>query len=200
MFVGGTFLNLSENPLTQKANYGTEPVNNSMVGFRMNFSTEVPFLTRLINKIPTINTDVPSQLSFSGEIAKIIASNPVNTALDGETNVYIDDFEGAQTNLNIRAFTGWRLASVPIKNFEAEETPNSELGKRRGKLAWYSIDPIFYNDSPPPGIDNSDISLNTTRRIFIREIFPEQDLVQGKYNCTKHIGFSVLPRRKRPLQ
>ena len=149
MFVGGTFLNLSENPLTQKANYGTEPVNNSMIGFRMNFSTEVPFLTRLINKIPTINTDVPSQLSFSGEIAKIIASNPVNTALDGETNVYIDDFEGAQTNLNIRAFTGWRLASVPIKNFEAEETPNSELGKRRGKLAWYSIDPIFYNDSPP---------------------------------------------------
>mgnify|MGYP007000457928 len=28
---GGTLLNLNENPLTQKANYGTEPVNNTMI-------------------------------------------------------------------------------------------------------------------------------------------------------------------------
>ena len=38
-------LNLNENPLTQKANYGTEPVNNTMIGFNTNFSTELPFLT-----------------------------------------------------------------------------------------------------------------------------------------------------------
>ena len=53
-YIGGTLINLSENPLTQKANYGTEPVNNTMTGFNTNFSTEVPFLTRLINKWPTI--------------------------------------------------------------------------------------------------------------------------------------------------
>ena len=40
--VGGTVMNLNEMPLTQKANYGTEPVNNTMIGFNTNFSTEIP--------------------------------------------------------------------------------------------------------------------------------------------------------------
>ena len=71
--IGATLINLSENPLTQKANYGTEPVNNTMVGFNTNFSTDVPFLTRLINKIPTIETTAPSRISFRGEIASLIA-------------------------------------------------------------------------------------------------------------------------------
>ena len=36
--VSGTLLNLHERPLTQKANFGTEPINNTMVGFDGNFS------------------------------------------------------------------------------------------------------------------------------------------------------------------
>src|SRR5690606_22529913 len=44
--LGGTFLNLNERPLTQKSNYGIEPVNNTIFGLNSNFSTEVPFLTR----------------------------------------------------------------------------------------------------------------------------------------------------------
>ena len=78
-YIGGTLINLSENPLTQKANYGTEPVNNSMIGFNTNFSTEVPFLTRLVNLYPTIDSDVKSQISFRAEIASLIANNPRNT-------------------------------------------------------------------------------------------------------------------------
>ena len=80
MVFGGTLLNLNENPLTQKANYGTEPVNNTMIGFNTNFSTELPFLTRWVNKIPTINrTNVPSMLSFRGEVANLISGKPKNT-------------------------------------------------------------------------------------------------------------------------
>ena len=76
-------INLSENPLTQKANYGTEPVNNTMTGFNTNFSTEIPFLTRLVNKWPTIKTNIPSQISFRGELANIDANDPRNTLLNG---------------------------------------------------------------------------------------------------------------------
>ena len=86
--LGGTLLNLSENPLTQKANYGTEPVNNTMIGLNTNFSTEAPFLTRLINKLPTISTDVKSIISFRGEVAKLISGDPRNTQLQVESNVY----------------------------------------------------------------------------------------------------------------
>ena len=125
--VGGTFLNLNETPLTQKANYGTEPVNNTMIGFNTNFSTELPFLSRLINKIPSLQTDIPSTLSFRGEVASLISGNPRNTNLDGEANVYIDDFEGAQTNIDIKGFTSWKLGSVPFKNFKGSGLSNNDI-------------------------------------------------------------------------
>ena len=197
---GGTLLNLSENPLTQKANYGTEPVNNTMIGFNTNFSTELPFLTRWVNKIPTINTNVPSILSFRGEIANLIAGKPKNTQLQGESNVYIDDFEGAQTNIDIKGFNSWKLSSVPYKNFKGSEIKNNEIsrGFGRSKLAWYSIDPIFYAGGRPSGINNDDISLNTTRRIFIKEIFPEQDLVQGTTTVQSTLDLAYYPDEKGP--
>ena len=197
---GGTLLNLSENPLTQKANYGTEPVNNTMIGFNTNFSTELPFLTRWVNKIPSINTNVPSILSFRGEVANLIAGKPKNTQLQGESNVYIDDFEGAQTNIDIKGFNSWKLSSVPYKNFKGSEIKNNEIsrGFGRSKLAWYSIDPIFYAGGRPSGINNDDISLNTTRRIFIKEIFPEQDLIQGTTTVQSTLDLAYYPEEKGP--
>jgi len=197
---GGTLLNLSENPLTQKANYGTEPVNNTMIGFNTNFSTELPFLTRWVNKIPTMNTNVPSILSFRGEVANLIAGKPKNTQLQGESNVYIDDFEGAQTNIDIKGFNSWKLSSVPYKNFKGSEIKDNDIsrGFGRAKLSWYSIDPVFYAGGRPSGINNDDISLNTTRRIFIKEIFPEQDLVQGTTTVQSTLDLAYYPEEKGP--
>ncbi|MBN09602.1 MAG: cell surface protein SprA [Flavobacteriaceae bacterium] len=198
--VGGTLMNLSERPLTQKANYGTEPVNNTMIGFNTNFSTEMPFINRLINKIPALQSDIPSILSFRGEVASLISGNPRNTKLDGETNVYIDDFEGAQTNIDIKGFNSWRLGSVPFKNYKGSEKINNDIsaGFGRAKLAWYSIDPVFYTESRPGGINNNDISLNKTRRIFINEIFPEQDLVQGTTTVQSTFDLAYYPDEKGP--
>ena len=198
--VGGTFLNLNETPLTQKANYGTEPVNNTMIGFNTNFSTDLPFISRLVNKIPSLQTDIPSTLSFRGEVASLVSGNPRNTNLDGEANVYIDDFEGAQTNIDVKGFLSWRLGSVPFKNFKGSGLSNNDIksGFGRAKLAWYSIDPIFYTNSRPQGINNNDISNNETRRIFINEIFPEQDLVQGSTTVQQTFDLAFYPNEKGP--
>ena len=199
--IGGTLINLSENPLTQKANYGTEPVNNTMIGFNTNFSTEIPFLTRLINKLPTIETTAPSRISFRGEIASLIAGDPRNTKLEGETNVYLDDFEGAQTNIDVKGAFAWRLASVPFEGFGGSDAGQDDLaaGYNRAKIAWYTVDPIFYAvQSRPAGISNSDISLNTTRGIFIKEIFPEQDLVQGQPTRQPTLDLAYFPEEKGP--
>jgi cell surface protein SprA len=59
--VGATFLKCLR-PFTQKSSFGQESVNNTIFGFNTNFSSEVPFLTRLVNKLP-VDTDVPSNLS-----------------------------------------------------------------------------------------------------------------------------------------
>ena len=64
--LGGTFLNLNERPMTQKAAFQNEPINNTMFGVNVNYSTEVPFLTRMVNKLPNVYTDVPSQVSLRG--------------------------------------------------------------------------------------------------------------------------------------
>ena len=195
--VGGTLINLSENPLTQKANYGTEPVNNTMMGLNNNFSTEIPFLTRMVNKWPTIKTNTPSQLSFRGEMANLVANDPRNTQLNGETNVYIDDFEGAQTNIDIKGFTAWNLSSVPINGVPGANAEGLESGYGRSKLAWYSIDQVFYSRQPD-GINNDDISSNETRRIFIDELFPEQDLVQGTPRTLPTFDLAYYPDERGP--
>ena len=195
--VGGTLINLSENPLTQKANYGTEPVNNTMMGFNTNFSTEIPFLTRMVNKWPTIKSNTPSQISFRGEVANLAANDPRNTQLNGETNVYIDDFEGAQTNIDIKGFTAWNLSSVPINGVPGANAEGLESGYARSKLAWYSIDQVFYSRQPD-GINNNDISLNETRRIFIDELFPEQDLVQGTPRTLPTFDLAYYPNERGP--
>ena len=112
--VGGTLINLNERPLTQKATYSFEPINNTIFGLNANFSTEVPFLTRLVNKLPNIDTDVPSNISFRGEMAYLIPGQPNATDFGGEAASYIDDFEGAQTSLDISSPLQWSLASAPV--------------------------------------------------------------------------------------
>ncbi len=56
---GATIMNLRERPLTQKIDFGNEPINNTQIGVDANFSTESPFITRLIDKIPGIDTKAP---------------------------------------------------------------------------------------------------------------------------------------------
>ena len=114
--IGGTLLNLNERPLTQKANFGVEPVNNTIFGFNGNFSTEVPFLTRVANWLPNIDTEAPSNLSIRGEVAALLPGSPSNADFEGQTTSYLDDFEGAQALIDIRSFLGWSLAKVHHSN------------------------------------------------------------------------------------
>jgi len=62
--LGGTILNLNERPLTQKSNFGVEPVNNTIYGFNGNYSTEIPFLTRMVNKLPKAKTRITEECRF----------------------------------------------------------------------------------------------------------------------------------------
>ena len=194
--LGATLLNLNERPLTQKANFGIEPVNNTIFGLNGNFSTEIPFLTRLANKLPNIDTDVPSNLSVRGEFAFLSPNSPKNADFQGETTTYLDDFEGAQALIDIRSSLGWFLASPP------EEFANGltglDVGFERAKLAWYTIDPIFYTNQRPAGVTDNDISLNATRRVFIDEVFPTIDIAQGQTTVQGTLDVAYYPNQKGP--
>lgn len=196
--LGATFLNLNERPLTQKSNFGVEPVNNTIFGVNSNFSTEIPFLTRLVNKLPNIDTDVPSNLSVRGEVAWLKPNSPRNADFDGETTTYLDDFEGAQALIDIRSSLGWSLASVPKDISDASSPDALGKGYRRAKLAWYTIDPIFYTNQRPSGISDSDISTNATRRIFVNEVFPKVEIAQGQTRQQTTLDLAYYPNIKGP--
>ena len=200
--VGGTFLKMSERPFTQKSSFGQESVNNTIFGFNTNFSTEVPFLTRLVNKLPNIDTDVPSNLSVRGEIAFLKPDSPKADQFQGESTIYVDDFEGSQSTIDMRSPYSWSLASTPERNpsstYDFNASANDlSYGFKRAKLAWYSIDPVFYTQKPV-GISNEDLSFNKTRRIFSEELYPLTDIAQGQSQLVNTLDLSYYPSERGP--
>jgi cell surface protein SprA len=199
--LGATLLNLNERPITQKANFNSEPINNTIFGFNGNYSTEVPFLTRLANKLPNIDTDVPSNLSVRGEFAYLLPGAPKGTDFDGEATAYIDDFEGTQGSIDLLSPLSWHLSSRPKElpnTIRGNDNNGLENGYGRGFLNWYTVDPIFYSSQRPGGITDDDVSDLYTRRVFIEEIFPEVDIVQGQTSVVNTLDLTYYPEERGP--
>ena len=199
--LGGTLLNLNERPITQKANYGTEPINNTIFGLNGNYSTKVPFLTRLANALPNIDTDVESNLSLRGEFAYLAPGAPKGTDLNGEATSYVDDFEGSQNGIDLKSQQSWYLSSRPLglgRNYtEGPEDANGiQNGYDRALLNWYSIDPIFYSSQRPSEISDDDVSGLYTSRVFINELFPDRDLVQGQNSVLFTLDLAYYPQER----
>ena len=198
--VGATFLKLNERPFTQKSGFGQESVNNNIFGFNTNYSSEVPFLTRLVNKLPNMDTDVPSNISVRGEVAFLKPETPKNDSFQGEATIYVDDFEGSQSTIDMRSAFAWSLASTPLNDSDSQYNFNGaandlSYGHKRAKLAWYTIDPIFYTQKPS-GITNDDLSLNSTRRIFSEELYPLTDIAAGQSQVINTLDLTYFPSER----
>ncbi len=151
LILGGTIMNLSERPITNKVNQGSEPMSNTIIGFDGNYKTESQLLTTLVDKIPLIDTKEKSNINVGGEVAKLFpgTSRAIRFGEEGAT-AYIDDFEGSQTAIDIKSGSAatWILASTP--QGQPELFPEGDLvgdlayGYNRAKLAWYTIDPLFF--------------------------------------------------------
>ena len=160
--IGGTFLNLFERPFTQKVNIGDDPINNKIYGLDVNYSRESPFITRLVDRLPLVETKAESSISVMAELAALRpghASAINQVTEDGERDksgsVYIDDFEGSASNFDLRTpYTEWVPASVPQNDAKNSnpDFPEAALiddrlsGVNRAALAWYRIDPSVRTD------------------------------------------------------
>ena len=203
LLVGATLIKMSERPLTSKSNYGQESVNNTIYGFNANYSTEVPFLTRMVNKLPNIDTDVPSNFSLRGEMAFLKPDASKADAFQGEPTVYVDDFEGSQTTIDMRSAQSWSLSSAP--KFQDGANPDAfnstsvglSYGYKRAKLNWYSIDPTLYVQTPGD-IGQAGISANNTRRIYSQELFPNTDIQVGQSTVINTLDLTYYPQERGP--
>lgn len=202
MNVGATVLNLRERPLTQKVNIGDEPVNNTILGADFNYQSDSEFITKMIDRIPGLQTKARSSIDFSAEAAYLIPGHSRAIGRDG--NAYIDDFEGSQSVIDIRALNQWFLASTPKLQNDLFPEGNIEdslvYGYNRAKLAWYVIDPQFFRGAGlPDGQVTADVkSDHRMREVLEGEVFPNRELPAGTPPLIPTLDLSYYPNERGP--
>lgn len=202
--VGATIMNLHQSPLTQKVNYGDEPISNTIWGMDIAYQTESRFLTKMIDALPFIQTKTPSKINFYGEFAHFIPGH--SSAIGSTGTSYIDDFEGSKSSIDLKNMGSWFLASTPQGQTqsgmfpEAAQNTGLAYGFNRAKLAWYVIDPsIFYRtDTRPPNISKDDISKPYTREVFESEVFPNKELPNGQPTNISIFNLAYYPSLRGP--
>jgi len=204
--LGGTFMTLTEKPLTQKVNYMEEPISNSIFGLDLNYSSPSRFLTKLVDKLPFISTKAPSSFTFSGEYAQLIPGHPsaINSGGDKGGSSYLDDFEASRSVIDLKSAVPWQLSGTPQLFPESQLVDNLEYGYNRAKVAFYNIDPIFYNRGGTSNLpaslrnDRNALSNHYVREIIEQEVFPFKETSTGQSTVLPTLDIAYYPFLRGP--
>ena len=200
--MGGTLMHLGEQALTTKVSMGEEPINNTLWGLSMNWKQESQWLTNMLDRLPLLHVTQPSNITFTGEFAHLIAGKPKGTQ---DNASYLDDFENTKNLLDVSDPKAWVLSSVPsmMPNFNDKTSVASGYG--RALLAWYNVDPIFTrrSSSLTPAHIKSDLeqlSNHYVREVYVKELYPNRD--QSTYNGATStlpvLNLAYYPRERGP--
>lgn len=199
--IGGTILNLTERPVTQKINQGDEPVSNTIWGLDANHRTEAPLLTKLLDKLPLLETKEMSTITTAAEFAYLVPGH--SKAIGKNGNSYIDDFEGSQSTIDMRSPSAWKLSGIPQDpSLFPEAVEDSTIsGFNRAKLAWYTIDPLFLRQTSgltPGHLTTADMSNHFTREVIETEIFPNKQSPTGQPIQLATFDMAYYPSERGP--
>lgn len=184
---GATMERLNERPFFTKQNIGEDPVRNTIYGVDFSYKSNLPKLTKLLDKLPFYSTKTMSSITAYGEGAYFKPGHPPQIGSGANGLIYIDDFEGTKSSLDLRfPLVAWSLASTPQKaldDFGNEKYPESNYNDslpyndHRAKIAWYNIEPNLQdkNSSSNPLKSNlTELSDPRVRQIYTNELFPQQ--------------------------
>ncbi len=120
---GSTLLYKSDKAQDRKPRVGQETAKMMVVDFDMDFKIYPNFLTRAVDALPIVQTEQPSIISVSAEVAQSFPNPNV------DDQAYIDDFEAALDQLDLGlSRTQWTKSS----------RPDPLLGNwQRGKMLWH---------------------------------------------------------------
>ena len=176
--MSGTLQHLSEQALTTKVSMGSEPLNNTIWGLNLNWKHESQWLTNMLDKLPFLHLTQPSQISFTGEFAQLIAGKAHGVQ---DNASYIDDFENTTDKISVLDPYNWVLSSVPSMFPNHDDKTTLRSGFNRAQMAWYSIDPLFTrrSSSLTPSHIKSDLDQLSNpyiREWYVNELFPNRDV------------------------
>lgn len=210
--LGSTIARMSERPYYQKVNYGEDPIKNTVVGFDVNYNSQWKGLTRLLNKLPNYQSNTPSNIMFTGEVAKLFPGHNklVNAAGSNQGQIFIDDFEGSQSGYDLKfPATAWALASTPkdasdssgnILFPEADINNGLAYGTNRAKLAWYILEPTLQipnSTGLPAGITTDDQSDQRVRLVYQAEVFKNRSTDFGQSQLST-LDLAYYPTERGP--
>ncbi len=210
--IGGTILRLSERPLTQKVSFGDEPMANTIWGLNTTYSTESDYITRLLNRIPTYNSESTSRITFNGEFAHLIPGHSRHIGSAGTS--YIDDFEGSKSAIDLKNVQRWHIAGTPQHqtspgmfpeaapvNF-ADTLATLAFRYNVARLAWYVVDPLFTrnNNLTPSHIRNDpdQRSNHFVREVLENEIWPNKESPTGIPSPIPVLNMAFYPSERGP--
>jgi cell surface protein SprA len=187
--LGATVMKYKETPsgfLTRVA-VGNEPTNNTIIGFDAGLRKQSKFLTKLIDKLPLLQTKEVSQIDFTGEYAQLFPG--VAPRVNG--NSFIDDFEGSRTVYDLaRQALKWKLAATP-DTFKVNPLDQFDIRNsyRKAKISAYNVDMTFYGVGGGLGLDApTNFDDQDQQNVYERRISP-QDIFKGK--DIQNINFPV---------
>ena len=201
--IGGTIERLNERPYFTKTNYGEDPIRNTMYGADVNFRSQWPGLTRLLNKMPFYSSKEMSTITAVGEAAYLQPGHPPQIGKGSSGTIYIDDFEGSTSSVDLRfPLTAWALASTPAGNGlfpEANLSDSLDYGFNRAKMAWYNIEPTLQDktSSNNPVKNYQNFSDPRISPINVQQLFPT---ITPEFGQAQLITFDVsyFPTQKGP--
>ncbi len=194
--IGATYMHLFERPYTEKVSYGDDPINNRMFGLDVDYSTEVDWLTRAIDKLPIISTKTPSKISFKSEVAALKPghSKAINNGEEKGGVIILDDFEGASVKLYLNTENEWMISSTPYDpnlggEFPEQSDTGLAYGANRALLSWYTAE----GGSRQTG-DNVD---PYTRLVLQKELF-EKEIPIGSLPDLRTFDINFYPSERGP--
>ncbi len=200
--LGGTLQHLSEQALTSKVTMGSEPLKNTLWGVNLNWKTESQWLTKMLDRLPLLHCTQPSQITFKGEFAHLIAGTASGTQ---DNASYIDDFENATSPISVQEPKAWVISSVPTMFQEYADKDSVTSNFNRSLLAWYDIDQIFTlrSSSLTPSHIKSDLdqlSNHYVRAVYVSELYPNRDqsTYSGATNTLRILNLAYYPEERGP--
>jgi len=174
-FVGFTALYMNKSTIDERVRVGQEPFRNFVWDFNTALQFKPRFITRMLDKLPIVETNAESRIDIEGEFAQVLP-NP-NTLNNNSTNdkngvAYVDDFEASKrtTTLGIRYRT-WSHASAPVIIPKLGNHPIDVLKADHAKahIVWF----------------------NPYRQVPIKDIWPNRDVNTQTGQTTDVLGIDI---------
>ncbi len=192
--LGASVIRMTEKPYFNIVSYGDDPIANTIGGLDFNYRSDLPGLTRWLDKLPNYSTEASSHITATGEVARLFPGHSNLIGRGSQGTIYLDDFEGASNSYDLRyPYTSWSLASTPqgatdengnVLFPEAGLSDSVAYGFKRALLAWYTIEPDLINGSnSTPDYIRSDKALylgHYVRLVKQQEVFPQRSVDYGQ--------------------